>query len=221
MKDSQFTLRSPNPQSDFEEGSNNKNQDMGSYGFNLAAQATSEMQQKEIEMQKVQIETLKMTIEFLKNENQLLKDSQQQLLKYKEAAKRYRDLAQSKTNECISMAEELVKVRKTQNRRQSDRPHHNAEPLYDNPRSALISKQIEGLFHLTAGLGGRSLLQEKALLKSMSSVSLGSVADVIIEAGAETDEDLKETLSEGLPNLTLSQDTSYLESESLVSRLAM
>jgi len=216
VKDSQFTLRSPNPQSDIEEGTN-------TYGFNLAAQATSEMQQKEIEMQKVQIDTLKMTIEFLKNENQLLKDSQQQLLKYKEAAKRYRELAQSKTNECISLAEELVKIRKTQNRRQSDRPHgaHNGEPLYDNPRSALISKQIEGLFHMTSGFGGRSLLQEKALLKSMSSVSIGSVADVILEAGGETDEDFKDSQSEGLPDFTMSRDTSYLESESLVSKLAM
>jgi len=212
VKDSQFTLRSPNPQSDIEEGTN-------TYGFNLAAQATSEMQQKEIEMQKVQIDTLKMTIEFLKNENQLLKDSQQQLLKYKEAAKRYRELAQSKTNECISLAEELVKIRKTQNRRQSDRPHgaHNGEPLYDNPRSALISKQIEGLFHMTSGFGGRSLLQEKALLKSMSSVSIGSVADVILEAGGETDEDFKDSQSD----FTMSRDTSYLESESLVSKLAM
>jgi len=181
------------------------------------------MQQKEIEMQKVQIETLKMTIEFLKNENQLLKDSQQQLLKYKEAAKRYRDLAQSKTNECISLAEEVVKLRKNQNRRQSDRPHVNVEPLFDNPRTALISKQIEGLLsHMSAGIGNRSL-QEKALLKSYSSISIGSVADVIIEAtGAETEEDyIKETNSDGNTNITMSQDTSYLESESLVSKLAM
>ena len=183
---------------------------------NLTTQHDVEMKQKEIEMQKMQIDTLKMTVDFLKSENELLKDSQKKLSQYKEAAKRYRELAKTKTEECLALAEEVVRLRRSPHRRNTDKvSSFNPEVSPSQRKSAFVSKQIESLFF---NMGGK-FVHEKALLKSVSSISTGSIIDIVTEAVQTENEVTRKTPSpEEIATNPLNEETIYLEDESLAQK---
>jgi len=88
--------------------------DSPDFAQNVAAKAekTGDVKDKEMSFLKIQNDTLKMTVDILKGENDILKNAQKQMAQFKEAAKRYRDLANSKSEECVRLAEEVINLRK-------------------------------------------------------------------------------------------------------------
>ncbi len=87
--------------------------DSPDFAQNVASKAEkTDVKEKEMSFLKIQNDTLKMTVDILKGENDILKNAQKQMAQFKEAAKRYRDLANSKSEECVRLADEVGNLRK-------------------------------------------------------------------------------------------------------------
>jgi len=135
--------------------------DSPDFAQNVTAKANKggDFKDKEMSFLKIQNDTMKMTVDILKGENEILKNAQKQLAQFKEAAKRYRDLANSKSEECVRLAEEVINLRKDRGLTPTGSSNQLANPSTPGKYDPTI--KVESIF---SPKSNRNI--EKSLLKN-------------------------------------------------------